>query len=265
MSSARSRSGPLAEPAFDLDYSLEDSLPPGRLDSEFFFQRVKDAVIAEGAASGRRVLDVACGLGEIVQGLGERGAESWGIDSSDEMLRLSRRAFPEVRLPLVRGIAEAMPFRDGAFDGVVCQGSLDHFVDPSAFMREASRILRGDGRLVIALANFESMSCVVGRSRHRLVRFIRRLPRGDARHYWHIPPDHYHTGNLAFVRRLGGSSFKLERCYGISLFWLTSGWAGLLQRLPRKMANRLLTGADRVARRTPRFADMIVSIWRPLR
>ena len=38
---------------------------------------------------------------------------------------------------------KSLPFRDrGAVDSIVCEGALDHFVDPARFIEEASRVLR---------------------------------------------------------------------------------------------------------------------------
>jgi SAM-dependent methyltransferase len=253
----------LAEPAYDLDYSIEDFPADGRKDSQFLYDRIDAVMVAEGAAPGGRALDVACGLGKLAVHLKGAGTESWALDPSHEMLGLSRWVYPEAKLPLIRSIGESLPFRDASFDRVVCQGSLDHFVDPGAFMREAARILTADGHLVIALANYESLACYIGRTRTKLGRVVLRRPPPTERLYWMPPPDHFHKGDLPFVRGLGGPWLRLERCYGVCLLWLSPGWGRLLDVLPNRLANGLLGTLDRVARRTPRFADMIISVWKP--
>jgi SAM-dependent methyltransferase len=251
------------EPAFDLRYSIEDFPEDGRRDSEYLYQRIDEVMTKEGAAPGGRTLDVASGIGKLVNHLYTNGTETWGLDPSAEMLGLSRWVYPRDSLILLRGIGESLPFLDGTFDRVVCQGSLDHFVDPSAFMKEAVRVLKPDGRLVIALANYESLSCIVGRTRHWIGQRTWKRPPPPKRFYWDPPPDHFHKGDLPFVRKLGGSWFQLERCYGVSMLWLSVGWAGLLERLPDRLANGLLKASDGLAYRVPRFADMIISVWRP--
>ena len=261
MSSASSKTPPLAEPAFDLDYSIHDFPVDGRLDSQFLYRRIDEVMVEEGTAPGGRALDVACGLGKLVVNLRERGTESWGLDPSHEMLGLSRWVYPDGSVVLVRSIAEDLPFRDHSFDRVVCQGSLDHFVDPQAFIREAARVLRPDGRLVIALANYESLACRIGRFRDPLAdgRFGQRRERP----YWEPPPDHFHKGDLRFVRKLGGPCLRLERCYGVSLLWLVKDWDRRLEGMPRRLADAVLTALDRIAYRAPALADMIVAVWRP--
>ena len=268
MSSVSSKRPALAKPSFDLDYSIHDFQPEMHRDSQFYFQRIPEVVAREGALAGGRVLDVACGVGEVARQLRQKGSETWGLDPSMEMLGLSRWLFPDSNIVLVRGIAEALPFRDGSFDRVICQGSLDHFVDPRAFMREAARIVKPSGSVIIALANYESLSCHLGRLLSRLASDLLRGPKQDDRPYWRPPPDHYHKGELSFVRQLGENGLRLKSCYGISLLWLLRGWddwcwGEWLDERPRPFAEAILTTLDRIAYRTPALADMIISVWRP--
>lgn len=262
MSLALSRTPHTPEPVFDLDYSVNDvEIDPG-LDTRYLIQRVEASMLREGFAGGGRTLDVACGVGVLAAGIAELGGEAWGLDASPEMIGLARWIFGN-RAVFIRGIAEVLPFRDGAFDRVICQGSLDHFVDPQAFMREAARILRPDGRLVLALANYESLSCLIGRLRLRLSRDLLAHEPSPQRLYWQIPPDHYHKGELPFVLGLGGEAFRLRRCYGISLLWLVKGWAQRLDEMPRSLADATLRALDALAYPAPELADMIISVWQP--
>ena len=60
----------------DLDRDMRDVIPTGTSrDSEFLFQRMTDATLAQArAAPGRRVLDVASGFGQDAEALAARGA-----------------------------------------------------------------------------------------------------------------------------------------------------------------------------------------------
>jgi SAM-dependent methyltransferase len=263
LSSAPSKIRPSTEPGFDLDYSIHDFEIEAHRDSLFLFRRLEEAMLAEGAVREGRTLDVACGVAKLTAGFRERGGEGWGLEPSQEMLDLSRYIGSAESVVLVRGVAETLPFRDGSFDRVICQGALDHFVDPHAFMRDAAHLVQPHGRVIIALANYESLSCRLGRGLDGLVgRVFRRRPSG--RPYWEIPEDHHHKGDLDFIRGLGGAELALERCYGLSLLWLQPAWSRLLVYLPRRLADPLLTALDRLARPLPELADMIVSVWRPV-
>jgi len=269
-SSALSSRPPSAEAAFDLDYSIHDFEVDPHRDSQFLFRRVEEVMLHEGLLAGGRTLDVACGVGQLPVRIHDGGGEGWGIDASAEMLGLNAFVHPPGKAVLVRGLAEVLPFRDGAFDRVICQGSLDHFVHPEAFMAEAARILRPEGRLVLALANYESLSCRLGPLLQRIGKRYFGQPILKQRMYWEPPLDHFHKGDLRFVRALGGRHLELERCYGISLLWLLKGWGeerwgDKLDELPPRLAETVLVGLDRLAQRLPGIADMIVSVWRQRR
>jgi SAM-dependent methyltransferase len=259
LSSAPSNSPPSAKPDFDLSCSIHDVVLDPHRDGQFLYRRIEEALLAEGTVIGGRTLDVACGVAKLTNAIGARGGEAWGLEPSLEMVGLSRWVHPGGRALLVRGVAETLPFRDGSFARIVCSGSLDHFVAPRDFMREAARVLRPDGRLAIAIANYESLSCRLGRLLHA------RGPLPD-QPYWEPPADHNHKGELAFVRGLGAGALRLERCYGVSLLWqLRRGersWGRWLDARPRALADRLLGALDRLAYRAPSLADMIVSVWK---
>ena len=263
MPSAPSKTPPSADPAVDLDYSVDDfdfeieHLP----DSIFLFKRMEDALVEEAAVAGGRTLDVACGVGRLAARFQQAGGEAWGIEPSADMLALSRVVIERDAVSLTRGVAETLPFQTSTFDSIVCMGALDHFVEPHSFMREAARILKPDGRVVVALANYDSLSCRIGRPLQRAAsRLLRRPP--TQRPYWQPPEDHVHKGNLAFVQSLGRSDLVLERSYGVSLLWLFPGWGFLLAAMPTKLRDVTTRALDRRARGNAGLADTIISVWR---
>jgi demethylmenaquinone methyltransferase/2-methoxy-6-polyprenyl-1,4-benzoquinol methylase len=97
---------------------------------------------AGGLGTGARVLDVACGTGDLCRELATHGYEPTGIDSSAGMLAAAR-----THAPLVRGDGERLPFPDGRFDGLVCGFALRNFVRLDAVLRECARVLRTGGRV----------------------------------------------------------------------------------------------------------------------
>ena len=261
MSSAPSKKPQSAEPAFDLDYSIHDFEVEHFPDSTYLFQQIEDAMVKEGALPEGRTLDVACGVGRLAARFQNAGGQGWGIEPSGEMLGLSRLIVPRDAVVLTRGVAEKLPFGDGVFDRIVCQGALDHFVEPRAFMAEAARVVRPDGRVIVALANYESLSCRLGRPLQQAYwRLRNRQPEG--RPYWQIPDDHFHEGSLDFVRQLGGQELTLERAYGLSLFWLFPGWGQALAFIPSAAGTALLAALNKLAHGRPTLSDTIVSVWK---
>jgi len=249
----------------DLSYSIDDFDAGTRRDSHFLYRAIEDTMLSLVTdLPGGRVLDVACGTGKQAMRIEQRGCYAVGAEASSEMIGLGRWVHPESQARMTRSIAESLPYRDRSFDRVMCQGSLDHFADPRAFMREAARVTRDEGRVIIALANFESLSCRGGKSVDRLKRRLHR-PLPTWRPYWQIPEDHNVKGDLPYVRSLGGDRLELERCFGISMLWNFPRYGWLLDHLPERAATVIWNAIDRVARPMPRHADMIISIWRKKR
>jgi ubiquinone/menaquinone biosynthesis C-methylase UbiE len=98
--------------------------------------------LARGARG--RTLDLGCGTGRSLR-LFPSEARPVGLDPSSDALRRARRRAPEISL--VRASAQALPFRNGAFDTVVSSLVFCSVPDPAQGLAEVRRVLRPDGRL----------------------------------------------------------------------------------------------------------------------
>ena len=74
---------------------------------------------------GSRILDIGCGNGRLVRQAGQRGASAVGITISPEQVARCRRQGLDVRLLNYRDLPHDW---DRTFDGLVANGSLEHFV-----------------------------------------------------------------------------------------------------------------------------------------
>lgn len=102
-------------------------------------------------ASGQRILDVACGTGGWLAICAERGAKVSGIDISGRAIEICRQLIPEGEFHT--GLAETLPFPDNQFDWVTCLGSLEHFLDQKAALREMERVAKPNGQFLILVPN----------------------------------------------------------------------------------------------------------------
>lgn len=99
--------------------------------------------------TGKWILDLGCGEGTECAILTEKtDALVIGIDYS---ARINRQLVE--RCPFVYGDATALPFKDGAFDGIYSYHVLEHIPDPGKALRELHRILKPEGYLFIGTPN----------------------------------------------------------------------------------------------------------------
>jgi demethylmenaquinone methyltransferase/2-methoxy-6-polyprenyl-1,4-benzoquinol methylase len=92
---------------------------------------------------GSRVLDLACGTGDLSRELDSRGYEVVGIDLSLGMLQAAR----DVAAPLVVGDAAVLPFATASFEGVVSGFALRNIAELQAAFDECARVTRSLGRV----------------------------------------------------------------------------------------------------------------------
>ena len=64
----------------------------------------------------------------------------------------------------MRGWSDALPFSDASFDAAICKGAIDHFDRPELAIAEMARVTKPDGRVVLAIANFDSLACKLARA-----------------------------------------------------------------------------------------------------
>ena len=109
-----------------------------------------------GEVRGRDVLEVGCGAGQGARWLVGQGARAVAFDVSHGQLLQSRALDRRtgLRVPVVQADAQALPFRDGAFDLVASAfGGLPFVADSAGALREVARVLRPGGRLVFSVTH----------------------------------------------------------------------------------------------------------------
>ena len=239
-------------------------------DSDYLFEQMTRRTLDRASghpAQGWRVLDVASGFGQDARALSRGGAIAVAAEPSARMSALAVMQDAQAGSPPIHHLrcwADALPFAAESFDAVYCKGALDHFDTPAEAIAEMARVTREDGRVVLAIANFESLSCRVARALDRLLaRFGSARPRG--RRHYDVPHDHFTRYDLGLMREQAGESLDLDLVEGISLGWGLPRWSRLARRLPARWTQRLLETLDAIARRWPGGADVIVLAGTPRR
>lgn len=99
---------------------------------------------------GQRVLDIACGRGEVVLQSAMRGAYAVGIDYAQASMNIAREAVGS-EAALARMDATRLAFRPQSFDVALMLDFVEHVYQPDldASFREIAAALKLGGRLVI--------------------------------------------------------------------------------------------------------------------
>ncbi len=106
-------------------------------------------VATVGVGEGVRVLDVATGSGNAALVAAALGADVTGLDLTPHLLDIARRRAEEaeLRIELIEGDAEDLPFDDDAFDRVVSVFGVMFAPDQQRAADELARVCRPGGRI----------------------------------------------------------------------------------------------------------------------
>ncbi len=135
----------------------------------------RQRILSELAPSRGLLLDVGCWDCSFSQHL--KGIEYIGID-------INRRALEKARskkIDVVLASCDLLPFRSEVFDACSMIEVIEHLYFPSKAIKEAHRILKPDGKLILATPNFvnfiDRISVLVGKheisgTEHQHIRFF---------------------------------------------------------------------------------------------
>jgi 2-polyprenyl-6-hydroxyphenyl methylase/3-demethylubiquinone-9 3-methyltransferase len=156
---------------------------------------------------GRRILDVACGVGLLSEAMAHAGARVTGIDMAPRVLEAARRHTRQSQLCItyvnstVEALAEASKTR---FDVVSCMELLEHVPDPASVVAACSRLTRPGGDLFFATLNrtFKSFLFAIIGAEY----VLRLLPVGTHRWSHFIKPSELKAWALKAALEPAGSS-----------------------------------------------------------
>jgi glycosyltransferase involved in cell wall biosynthesis len=152
-----------------------------------FRHRRRHRIIVGWARGAGRTLDIGCGSSLIIQSLNNAFAVE--IDS-DKTRLLSRRG-----VPVVRGSAFALPFRDKTFECVISSHVIEHIPFSESLFVEMRRVLSDNGTLIIGTPDYATLS---GRIIEPIYTAV--APRG----YNHEHVSHYTRQGLSRILECAG-------------------------------------------------------------
>lgn len=98
---------------------------------------------------GDRVLDVACGPGNITNFFARRGVKIEGVDLSSGMLAIARKNHPKIKFRKMD--MRKLNYADKSFDALLCSYALYHLTKKQALtaLKEFNRVLKPGGTLML--------------------------------------------------------------------------------------------------------------------
>jgi len=127
-------------------------------------------VLTELAADfGPRVLDAGCGPNPIFSIMLARSRFVVSLDISWSIVRLAvqRAKAAGMHVHGVVGDLEALPFRDGSFNGSVCEDTIEHLPDDRKGASELARVLAPGGRVILGTPNKVRLDVLTAKVRDR--------------------------------------------------------------------------------------------------
>ena len=229
-------------------------------DVAFLYRRMNEVTLREVAVSGGElVLDIGCGRAIDAIELAKGGGRCSGLEPSRKMISLAREyiAANGLEVSLVQGTGEYLPFKTDSFDRVMCKGALDHFPHPARAIEEMARVLKPQGKAVIAITSFESLGFRLGRALFTLLKiFLKEKARYEK--VVQVPADHTIKFDYKVLKRLVRPHLKIEQSTGISLLFGIPYWGSLLDRLPPRASLAILSALDKLAGHLPSLSNAII-------
>ncbi len=97
-------------------------------------------------------LDIGCGVGFACSMLKEKQYQVYGIDISEDALKVARRLVPHGTFSMASESGRVQ-YPDNTFDLVTCFGVLEHIPDPLNSIKECYRVIKGGHYALFVVPN----------------------------------------------------------------------------------------------------------------
>lgn len=113
-----------------------------------------------GVERGKGLLDVACGMGHLLEEAEKRGLDCYGLDISTKAIQIARtRTKADLKCA---NVDDGLDYPDNFFDYITCLGSLEHFQNQSKVVQEVCRVAKEGAHICIHVPNDDYVLHKVG-------------------------------------------------------------------------------------------------------
>lgn len=154
----------------------------------FVFEYGEGVVDLLKPEQGERILDLGCGTGHLTDRIAESGADTVGLDASEEMIKKSRDAYPGCEF--VNKDARDFSF-DDPFDAVFSNAALHWIPEQDPVLESVTNALVPGGRFVAELGGTGNVAAIITAVREEAA------VRGyDVENPWYFPTIGEYTSKL---------------------------------------------------------------------
>jgi ubiquinone/menaquinone biosynthesis C-methylase UbiE len=123
-------------------------------DKQYRFDYVVN-MIPKVKQSGSRALDMGCGAGQLIPILKTIGYDPYGMDISEEMIKLSKDRCSNnyINAHLETGDCEKLQYPDNYFDVYIAMGVIEYMDSDRPMLSEIKRVLKPGGIAIVTLRN----------------------------------------------------------------------------------------------------------------
>ena len=124
-----------------------------------------DQLIRPHLKAGSRLLEIGCGAGNLLLQASVGGSYPVALDLAMPSLAFVRSRLQEATSGLeapngfacIQAIGELLPLASGSFDCILLSEVIEHLESPQVSIREAARVLRPGGQLLVTTPNYRSL------------------------------------------------------------------------------------------------------------
>ncbi len=156
--------------------------------------KVLDVISALDGWPSLRVLDLSCGEGALLDCLHQKGCHVEGTHFREDDYILKRPLEILSKVPIHNNVdlTRPLPFEDEQYDVVVATEVIEHLPNHSAFLIEATRVIKKHGHLILTTPNVHRVQsrwrfALTGQHELRSARLGWDIPAGDLYTTHHNP------------------------------------------------------------------------------
>ncbi|MBL7055959.1 class I SAM-dependent methyltransferase [Candidatus Woesearchaeota archaeon] len=117
------------------------------------FRNVNLNSLIVSKVKGKKILDIGCGSGHLLNSLEQKGKQTYGIEPNPDLIKLAKNINPN--LQIINGYAKDISKFKSKFDTVTIIDVLEHIDDDVSQIKLMNRYLEKFGKLIVVVPCFK--------------------------------------------------------------------------------------------------------------